>query len=127
MKQTYLYFIGYEPSDCKRHTDELGRFPIKVGIAEDIERRLTGLQIASPYRLVLYARCNMIGNESTSGLEKRVHDMLSEARMRREWFLLSKDDLGRVVEELSALPWFEECLLVAIDGICPRCGIVCCK
>jgi len=65
--------------------------PIKIGTAIDVEKRLVGLQCASPWPLRLLAVM-----EGGSGLETRLHRDLRSHRIRGEWFHPSPRVLAQV-------------------------------
>ena len=59
--------------------------PIKVGITNDIQKRLIGLQTSNPEQLnVLY--CEKLEAQEARSLEKEYHIMLRDASLKGEWF-----------------------------------------
>lgn len=80
--------------DAKKHVyfiEAVGLDKVKVGIADDVGRRLAGLQTASPVELRLLAA--VPGDES---LEQRIHASLSRYRVRGEWFFLTPAVLASI-------------------------------
>lgn len=55
--------------------------PVKIGQAADVQRRLRGFQVGSPYELIL------VGVVKDAGMyESDIHTRLWEHRIRGEWF-----------------------------------------
>lgn len=81
-----VYFIGTGL--------ELGD-PVKIGVAYKPKQRLGALQVGFPYELRLLAV--MEGGER---VEARLHRMYSAARLRGEWFAMTRS-LRRLIERLS--------------------------
>lgn len=81
----------------------------KVGIAEDVHKRLKGLQTSngSKVHLITHARCG-----EASGLERNIHLMLAEYRQPggREWFKLTPEQAIKVCIYIQqhAQPYYEE-------------------
>jgi len=71
-----VYFIGNE---------ELGI--VKIGISNDVERRLSDIQVSFPYDLKILA---VLENKTTQ-LEKYLHDKFEKYNKRGEWYELSKE------------------------------------
>lgn len=63
----------------------------KIGRTTNLLDRLSELQTASPCELTLEW---FIETDSEKNLEKELHDVFAEKRVRGEWFLLSNDDLS---------------------------------
>ena len=72
---SYVYFIQDKMSNM-----------IKIGKANDVEKRLKQLQTSCPYELELLSY--IPGDES---LEKDIHKKFSEYRHRGEWFMPKKE------------------------------------
>jgi len=62
----------------------------KFGVSVDPVQRLLELQIANPSKLYLVAEC---GFSNALDIESRIHNYLSESRIRGEWFLPTDDTL----------------------------------
>jgi len=74
------------------------RGPIKIGVAKNVEKRLSDLQCASPYELSLITKIDCGSRRKAYDLERRLHKMYGYKRMRGEWFqgdikLKEADDL----------------------------------
>ena len=67
---------------------------VKIGITDDVERRLCSLQIGNPVKLVLMAKFK---TWDASRIESELHDRLGGHRERGEWFRL----------EASVLDWID--------------------
>lgn len=74
-------------------TCEVENFPIKIGAAFDVPRRLAQLQSAMPYRAVLLG--TMPGGLDR---ERSLHLLFRESRLEGEWFARS-DDLMALIKE----------------------------
>ncbi len=83
-----VYFIA------ENESDNYDNLRIKIGISEEVNRRLKQLQTGSPYELKLMG---WIEPENDRALEKELHTKYSKERTHGEWF-----DLGvcEVLEEL---------------------------
>lgn len=66
-----IYFISCDYAD----------FPIKIGFATELRKRLHGIQTSLPYEVVLLAQ--MPGNRR---FERRLFRQFEEFRLRGEWF-----------------------------------------
>jgi hypothetical protein len=55
--------------------------PVKLGISQNVQRRLEGLQTAAPYRLKL-----LVAVPGFRETEKSVHARFQDARIGGEWF-----------------------------------------
>lgn len=58
--------------------------PVKIGVAKDIRIRLSNIQISSPVDVTLEYAANCDGD--MRAVEQRAHSILSDKRMRGEWF-----------------------------------------
>ena len=74
--------------------------PIKIGVAKDVEKRLKGLQTASPKTLVLLASIPVRGSIKAYAMERDFHFRLSGYRIRGEWF--SKKAIPAISRMMSA-------------------------
>lgn len=74
--------------------------PIKIGISDNIQTRLTVLQTAHFLELRLIAHC-----QGTNADEKELHDRFNHLRMRGEWFCPAKElvDYAKSLRENTAL------------------------
>lgn len=62
------------------------RGSIKIGVADNIERRIKGLQTGSPHKLNLLARIGCGGRKQAYDLENQLHRRFSSYRLEGEWF-----------------------------------------
>jgi len=67
--------------------------PCKIGIAEDIPRRVQQLQTASPYRLGVYYALRFPWRSVAEHVEKLLHTYHKTERLEGEWFDLPPDEL----------------------------------
>lgn len=85
---------------------------VKVGVAKDVARRLTNLQIASSTDLTL-----VLAMPGGPGLEREIHTRWAAARLRGEWF--------RVTPEIAAeIDAFRACAVPVDVESGPREGEV---
>lgn len=83
-ESTQLYFIQAE-----------GAPPyIKIGIAGNVRRRITDMQLCCPYRLRLLKRV------PAPQLERSLHRRFADDRVTGEWFKIT-DELLRVISEME--------------------------
>lgn len=80
-----IYFITCEAPD----------YPIKIGIATNLGKRLRGIQIGSPFRIVLLAQ--MPGSYFD---ERLLHGQFKELHLRGEWFRRG-DALMQFIDETA--------------------------
>lgn len=64
--------------------------PFKVGIARNLKRRLTGLQIGSPERLRVH---HAILHHDAAAIERAVHALLADRRLTGEWFRAALEEI----------------------------------
>lgn len=70
----------------------------KIGITDNINYRVTSLQIGNPYKLGTYL-CSYFDN--AEDVEKELHIKFKKKHVRGEWFELNKDDLDYLKELFS--------------------------
>ena len=94
----------------KAHPQPLARFIYvigpqqglqKVGLATDPQSRLTTLQTASPFDLVMHAAVAVPFREAHS-VERRAHQLLARSRVRNEWFETSPAEAMAAIHSASA-------------------------
>jgi predicted GIY-YIG superfamily endonuclease len=95
----YVYFI--------KCCDEKGF--IKVGVADDVERRCDTLQIGSPYKLIILAKMKCKSRKEAYRTENDIHRYFKKSRLRGEWFSSidmksSAEFFNRKLEEESDNP-----------------------
>lgn len=71
-KAEYLYLIHSKDANC-----------VKIGISNNPEKRLKGLQTGFPYSLEII---KTIRSSNVRDLERRVHGSLDDYRLNGEWF-----------------------------------------
>ena len=84
----YLYLISAIPDG-----------PIKVGVSNDVKRRMASLQASFPFKLLLIKKWNIFG-ESLFKVESIAHYKLSEHRVQGEWFNCSSDVAINLIEDI---------------------------
>lgn len=75
----YVYVIGA--------TGGLG--PVKVGITNDLERRLSQIQSGSPVKLSVIYYLRLATTANVRGIEQAVHRELARDHAHGEWFNVS--------------------------------------
>jgi hypothetical protein len=84
----YLYLISVVPDG-----------PIKVGVSNDIKRRMSCLQASFPFKLILIKKWNVSG-DALFKVESIAHYKLSEHRVQGEWFSCGIDFAINLIEEI---------------------------
>jgi hypothetical protein len=69
---------------------------IKVGKADDVKKRISGLQTANPFKLELLHQC-----EGDEAAEREIHKYLKPARVRGEWFHMDHPRVKEALEFIS--------------------------
>lgn len=82
---TYIYLIGWEKKG-----------PVKIGVADDVKRRLKGVQTGNPYKLRIYGSRPIITRELAFAAEMVLHSHLWEKRMIGEWFDITIEEAKRI-------------------------------
>lgn len=75
--RTYVYFIRECIGDLA---------PVKIGIADDIDKRMQELQIGNSRRLVLAAKLGPFTRARAFDIEMKMHSKFHKHRIRGEWF-----------------------------------------
>jgi hypothetical protein len=65
----------------------------KIGIATDVQKRISGMQTGSPYPISLVASVQV---DNPLSLEKELHAMYSSRHHRGEWFALTEEDVEAI-------------------------------
>ena len=89
---SYVYFI----KACGPHP------AVKIGVSDDVERRLSSLQTGNHLELRLLGR---VKHHDAGWLERRLHEHFADLRLEGEWFRL---DDHRIEDMLSALVMLDE-------------------
>lgn len=84
-------------------------FPSKIGVAENINRRLANLQSANWETLYVYETFNMSSKGDAYRIERIIKNRLKQHCIRGEWFNLFVSDIANEVrgvleERYSAQP-----------------------
>lgn len=66
-----------------------GRNIIKVGKADDVRKRVRGLQTASPFEMQIFHTIE-VSSEHVGALEKLIHKRLKRYHLRGEWFCIER-------------------------------------
>ncbi len=75
---------------------------IKIGVSQEIRRRLSQLQTGSPCELALMG---WLESQDDFGLERDLHREYSAKRLRGEWFSINQDDvLKQLVRHQGFIP-----------------------
>jgi predicted GIY-YIG superfamily endonuclease len=62
------------------------RGAIKVGVARNVERRISTMQTGNPFKLNLLASISCDSRVSAYALEAKIHKFFARQRIRGEWF-----------------------------------------
>ncbi|MDH4263942.1 MAG: GIY-YIG nuclease family protein [Spirochaetia bacterium] len=63
--------------------------PIKVGVANNVDERLSTLQTGCPIKLIFIHKFNVDGNDMQAyNIESHIHKILKKQRIYGEWFFL---------------------------------------
>ena len=73
----FVYFIR-----CGRKNGS----PIKIGVANNIDKRMADLQIANPYELSLVLSFEFDSRKHAEMVEKKIHRFFKSQHIRGEWF-----------------------------------------
>lgn len=73
----YVYFI--QSGNGKKP-------PVKIGVAQNIDKRLRSLQTANPEKLTLIASIECANRLEAFNIESYLHEKLVNRRIRGEWF-----------------------------------------
>lgn len=74
----------------------------KIGIADKPEERLDYLQGGNPYKIELLDTIKVPSRAEARGIEREIHNRLSDFNQRREWFNLNAkniDILNKTLQE----------------------------
>ncbi len=73
----------------------------KIGVATDIEQRLTNLQSANPYILTLVACFELLSRTDAYFHENTLHKMMSKNNIHLEWFSLTRKQVEQIKEYMN--------------------------
>lgn len=74
---------------------------IKIGISNDVKRRIAGLQTSNPYKLELVRRWGPFEASYAKRLEQRMHQAFEQQCARGEWFSVAVEEISEHVILLS--------------------------
>jgi len=83
----FVYFIRQSASDY-----------VKIGIADDLDQRLSQLQVGNPVPLIVERYLVMNTKVEAEQLEKALHRLFYMKRVQGEWFLLTPEDIGSYID-----------------------------
>jgi len=93
-KRVYLIMCcGWQPEISTK------KYPVKIGISDDVHSRILQLQTGNPYPLTYLAESRCNGSEITN-LEKALHEKFTHQILRGEWFGLTKLQIVWVRERI---------------------------
>lgn len=75
----------------------------KIGVANDVQKRLASIQTSSPFTLHVFFSLE-VSEQQAFLIEKTAHKLLQGQNMRGEWFDVSADDAKKAVIEAKANP-----------------------
>ncbi len=75
----YLYVIG--PNEG----------PQKIGLSENVQRRLKNLQTGHPHKLHIH-HFEEVPRKQVRAIEKRIHTELNYKKLKGEWFDITKQE-----------------------------------
>lgn len=90
----FLYMIGQGPEGIH------GRMTVKIGIAADIDHRVSQLQIGNPFELEVLASWCFGSKDKARQMERELHAGLAKSRIRGEWFHVNPVGVMCDVDEL---------------------------
>lgn len=71
---------------------------VKVGVSKNVNKRLSQLQISSPYKLeLLYS----FSSDKAYEDEKTLHEFLKDKQTTNEWFKISKRDVNKLINKIK--------------------------
>lgn len=82
----YVYIIG-----------NVGNRLYKIGISNDVSKRLRALQTGSPYALTVIEACQC---EDPRSVERKLHGICSSFRLQGEWFQMNQNFLSIAVRSI---------------------------
>ena len=83
-KKVYLIMCcGWQPEINAK------KYPVKIGISDDVHGRISQLQTGNPYPLTYLAESRCAGSE-IKNLEQALHEKFTPQLLRGEWFALTK-------------------------------------
>lgn len=81
---------------------EGGQSPVKIGISVKVDSRFSTLQAANPNRLQVYKTFPYRTVTLAQKVERRVHSLLKERRIRGEWFDVSPEEAEKAILDIGS-------------------------
>jgi len=75
--------------------------PIKVGVTDNVHKRMKQLQTGNPKELMLVMRFECNDRRHAFTLEKTIHETLEGRRLCGEWFEVTKSKIMKVINNLG--------------------------
>lgn len=75
--------------------------PIKIGIAQNPEKRITELQTGNPNPLLLLCKAPVNSRKQAEFLERELHNYFSYCRMEGEWFRGDKVNIHKALNSIN--------------------------
>jgi hypothetical protein len=102
----YVYLIVADMNSLPiRESGHGDKVPFKIGIAEDLKKRLGLLQVGNPLALSLYNAWMLEDRDFAAEVEDRIKKDFVHFRIRGEWFFQSiavaLDGIGRIFDGLG--------------------------
>lgn len=88
--------------------------PIKVGVADNVQKRIKQLQTGNPFELLLVMHFECNSRSHAFHIEKTIHEILEGQRLCGEWFRVSRSRLMKVINGLGSKHEIE-CLTQEMD------------
>ena len=89
-KRLFVYFIS---------TDEVPKFPIKIGITDNLSLRLAGLQCGCPYKLKVIGAV-----QAVPSIERNLHIAFAQYRLSGEWFKRHRNLIKYIDDLIDGAP-----------------------
>lgn len=76
--------------------------PTKIGIAYNVKKRLCGLQISNPNKLVIFKSFPFLDGGVARDIELLSHKLLKDKNIRGEWFDVPPEKAAEAVESAAS-------------------------
>ena len=104
-----VYFICMD-------AENLPTFPVKIGVASNVRKRVNDLQTGCPWPLRIIAKLHCDSRKNAYALESRFHNLFSYKRMEGEWFWFKNEpafhtSIARITEPVTVVslpPWGDD-------------------
>ena len=74
---------------------------VKIGISNDVKRRVASIQTSNPYNLEVVRLWGPFSHEYARRLEQRLHSAFDDRGGRGEWFSVDPEEISAVVLGLA--------------------------